>query len=111
MARMGVAVIKTRAPIASAKTLILDGIATADRPAAVGYFVLTTLRELYFKYRFFPTIELSFGESDAAALMSSKDPVQTLPLDGDWFGKLYELVLSVERNERDTDPGPGSGDL
>ena len=50
MAKVGVAIAQITSPARESKAFVLDGIRTADRPAALGYFLMNALREWYTRF-------------------------------------------------------------
>src|SRR5215510_46978 len=100
MARLGVAVLKTKTLPATIRTLVLDGVRTTDRPAAIGYFILTEMREFYHKYHYFPQVEFTIGSVDTSTLLNSETEARAIPMTEDWFGKIYELIVKVERGDK-----------
>ena len=99
MPKVGVVLATIEKPHGETKAFVMDGIRTSDRPAALGYFLLNAFREWYGKNGHFPTVSLSMGLVEAADLRMCD--TRTTLLNDDWFGRIYELVLAVERN----DPG------
>ena len=98
MARIGVAILKIKIPTEKPRALVLDGIRTADRPAALGEFILSSLREWYQKYKFLPQVTLETGLVEHSELRTAVD-LRTTTLTEDWFGRLYELQVAVERGD------------
>jgi hypothetical protein len=99
MAKVGVALATIEAPAKETIAFVLDGIRTSDRPSALGYFLFNALREWYSRFGHFPVVTLKMGLVEHADLGLCQ--VRTTILKDDWFGRIYELVLAVERN----DPG------
>lgn len=99
MAKVGVVLATIEKPNGETKAFVMDGLRTSDRPAALGYFLLNAMREWYSRHGHFPTVSLSMGLVEAADLRMCD--TRTTLLKDDWFGRIYELVLAVERN----DPG------
>jgi hypothetical protein len=86
--------------------MVLEGLQTEDRPLAVGYFVLDTLRSLY-QTGVDPSspVQMKAGLIDPALLQASVDAGQTHvflpPLAAvDDLGPLYKLVVAVSRGEK-----------
>jgi hypothetical protein len=86
-----------------AETLVLDGIKIEDRPAAVGYFLLNRMRDLYAKHTYFPPVRVSFGAVEAVEVNKKKDvmPVTQYNLTGSDFGDIFKLSVAVERGDKD----------
>ena len=82
--------------------LVLDGIHTEDRPAAVGYFVLEIMREAHRRSGSFPEFRLRLGAVDGVELDRRKTQgydVRTYRSDGKALGEMYKVVLAVERGD------------
>ena len=99
MSKVGVVVAQITKPASDTKVLVLEGIRTADRPAAIGYFLLDIAREWYARFHEFPHIDIQLGHVDSSELIGT-DYRTSLAMRGDWYGRIYELTLAVERNDR-----------
>ena len=87
--------------------LVLEGIHTADRPAAVGYFILDVMRDAFRKYGNFPESRFRIGTVDHNQLKMRKAQgynVRTSEVrggvPGDILGEMYKLVIAVERGDQ-----------
>lgn len=100
MAKVGVVLAHISKPARDTKVLVLEGVKTADRPAAIGYFLLNIMREWYARFREFPHVDLQLGRVEAADIMGLERRTST-ELTEDWYGRIYELTLAVERDDRD----------
>jgi hypothetical protein len=99
VAKVGVVLAQIKDPTNETKAFVLDGLRTSDRPAALGYYLLNALREWHSRFGHFPVVTLKMGLVEHADLRMCD--TRTTVLNDDWFGRLYELTLAVERN----DPG------
>ena len=99
MAKIGAVVVQMAEPPREVRAFVLDGIRTTDRPAAIGYFLLSIMREWNARLGRFPVVNLRIGMVEAADL--SGVDTRTTMLHDDWFGRIYELTVAAERN----DPG------
>lgn len=100
MAKVGVVLAHITKPTRDTKVLVLEGIATRDRPSAIGYFLLNIMREWYARFREFPHVDIQLGRVESADIMGLERRTSTELVD-DWYGRIYELTLAVERNDRD----------
>lgn len=86
-----------------ARTMIMEGISIEDRPQAVGYFILDTLRSLY-QSGVDPKepITLKLGYADPRELDSNRDkiPLFIAPKGVEDLGHLYKLIVAVSRGRR-----------
>lgn len=82
--------------------MVLEGIATEDRPQAVGYFLLDTLRAL-FTSGIDPKepITIKVGFVDPRELDQNRDkiPLFIAPKAVEDLGHLYKLILAVSRGK------------
>ncbi len=88
------------------RTMVLEGLKTEDRPLAVGYFLLDTLRS-FFQSGVSPEkqITIKCGLIEPAKLQKAVDENAThvfLPPIAavQDLGSLYKLILAVSRGER-----------
>jgi hypothetical protein len=88
--------------------MVLEGLKTEERPTAVGYFVLDTLRSMFQSgVRPSEPITLRIGLVDPKDLEDAKDEVPLfIPPKGkgvEDLGHLYKLILKVSRGDAEED--------
>lgn len=86
-----------------ARTMVMDGLDARDRPTAVGYFVLDTLRTL-FQTGVKPTDEIRIhvgimSPAELKELSQSVDVFTCTPGMVSWLGDLYKLMVGVSRGD------------
>jgi hypothetical protein len=86
--------------------MVLEGLKTEDKPTAVGYFVLDTLRSL------FQSGILATDEIRVTVALVTPDELEELkkhvhvfvpPQEVDQLGPLYKLILDVSRGTEEAD--------
>jgi hypothetical protein len=87
-----------------ARTIIMEGMSVSDRPTAVGYFVLDTLRS-WFRDGV-PTTEpviLRVGLADPKELDERKEqiPLFIAPGNVEDLGALYKILLAVSSGNKE----------
>jgi len=85
--------------------MVLEGLKTEDRPTAVGYFILDTLRSLFQSgILASDEIRLAVALVTAEELDELKQHVQvfTAPQQVDQLGPLYKMILDVSRGSDET---------
>ena len=85
--------------------MVLDGIETMDRPAAIGYFVLEKAQEHYRRYKKYPELVVRLGHIESNQLEQRARQgyeVYTTKMHGPAFGEIYRLVTAVETGCRST---------
>lgn len=83
--------------------MITEGLRKEDLPAAVGYFVLNQLIESFARTRKMPlppSINISVAEVDASVIAQNRNAVRKYSLEGAEFGEIFEIIRSVETNDR-----------
>lgn len=85
------------------RTIVMEGLSISDRPLAVGYFVLDTLRS-WFKSGVptSETIQLRVGMADPRELDERKEeiPLFVSPSDVQDLGALYKILVAVQSGDR-----------
>jgi len=83
-----------------ARTMVLEGLKTEDRPTAVGYFVLDTLRSLFqsgIKATDEIRIAVALVGADELAELAKHVAVYTPPKDVSDLSAIYKLIVDVSR--------------
>ncbi len=101
--RVGVILVTVLEKPPTEHVLVLEGIRTADRPAAVGLFVFDIMREMHSKYGRFPEFRVRMGTIERSQLMAREaqgHDVRRTCMDGELIGEVYRLVVAVEHGDR-----------